>query len=255
MVRSTRNRNNKTSGHSATKKASKDAGGEASLTMKPRDIDFNEEMSPTDSSDEEAKPTDIIILKRDKNGRPPLLPRRKVTKTTSKKEEATDLDSDTSPLEKKKLLRKSSAAIAIVASTSGRPLRRAAAAKKKQYAEIDSATDGETSSSDESDYAITTKSKERSPTVRKANKRKKGSPSRSKASNAKKARMKTPSPKTKLCIDNSPGTKKLKASPHTMSTPRGTSIGLTPIKDSIKKVWKNSGGDWRVSGAIDYGFD
>lgn len=254
MVRSTRNRNNKTSGHSATKKASKDAGGEASLTMKPRDIKINDEKSPTDSSDKEEKPTDIVILKRDKNGRPPLLPRRKVTKTTTKKEEATGLNSDTSPL-KKKLLGNASAAIAIVASTSGRPLRRAAAAKKKQYAEVDSATDGETSSSDESDYAITTKSKEGSPTIRKATKRKKGSPSCSKASNAKKARMKTPSPKTKLRTDNSPGTKKLKASPRTMSTPRDASIGLTPIKDSIKKVWKNSGGDWRVSGAIDYGFD
>lgn len=262
MVPSTRNRNSKTrsaSGHSAKKKkSSKEAcnvGADKPIAMKPRGSNINNKMLPSDSLVDDAKPT-AAILKRCKNGRPPLLPKGKATEKTTKKKEATDLDDDVSPLKKRNLLGKASTAIAMIASSSGRPHRRAAAAKKKQYTDVDSETGGETSSSDESDYSIKKTGKGRAPVLRKANKRKKGSPSGSKkASKAKKARTKTPSPQTKLRTNASYVTKKVKGSPYILSTPQGVSIGLTPIKDSISKVWKNDGGDWRVSGAIDYGFD
>ena len=225
--------------------------------MKARDMNIIEDhnSSLSSSSNDDAKRT--IASKRG-NGRPPL-PRGKVTKKTTKKEgyekEATDLeDDDISPLKKKKLLGR---VTAVIASTPGRPRRRAAAGKKKQYTDtIDSATDGETSNSDESDYGIDKKSQTRPLVVRKANKRKKNPPaSPKKTSNAKKARSKRSSPSTKACTDASLAIKNTSGSPYVLSTPKRGTIGLPPIKDSVSKVWKNDGGDWRVSGAIDYGFD
>lgn len=262
MVPSTRNRNSKTrsaSGHSAKKKSSEEAcnvGAAESNMAKARGSNTCNRILPSDSLVDEANSTAPILKRRGKNGRPPLLPKRKATGKTTQKKEASDLDDDLSPLKKKNLLGKASNAIAIMTSTSGRPLRRAAAAKKKQYTDADSETDGETSSSDESEYDTKNNVARRAPILRKTNKRKKGTPSSSKiSSKSKRARNKTPSPQTKLRTHASPATKKIKGSPYILSTPQGASIGLTPIKDSISKVWKNDGGDWRVSGAIDYGFD
>ena len=218
--------------------------------------DNDENVDPSLQSPSIERKVKATAIPKKGNGRPPL-PRKKTTKkkdakkaTNGKKDET--IADDISPLKKKKLLGKATAAIAKAPSIQGRPLRRAAAAKK-QYADTDSATDEETGSSEDSDYDKKVTSKV---IARKVNKRKKNSPSPGKTSSAKKPKMKTPSPqiirRSEKATSASSSGKRLKALAAAMMTPQGASIGLTPIKDSISKVWKNDGGDWRVQGAIDY---
>ena len=210
----------------------------------------------------EAKTMETMEASKRSYRRPPL-PRGKATKKTSEKEgnekEAEEFDEEESPLKKRKLLERATSAIAIAASTPGRPRRRAVAGKKKQYTETDSATDDETSSDDDSDYGNNKNHKSQSglPTSGKTNKRKKGAIASRKTSNAKKVKINESSSKAtnKFITDASPTVKKTRGSPAILSTPQGANIGLTPIKDSVSKVWKNDGVDWRVLGAIDYDFD
>ena len=177
-------------------------------------------------------------------GRPPL-PQKKVTKKQICKKRGDKEEGPTKEGEstlKKLLTKQNSPTIAPGSRTPMRPRRRAAATKKKPYADINSDTDDESSSSDESeddvDYRakkeMKIKTKDRS-CARKTNKRKMGTPVALDA-DRKKQKVKTPSPLH-------PATKMAKSSP---------SIGLTPIKESVSKVWENDGGDWRVQGAIDY---
>lgn len=195
-------------------------------------------------------------------GRPPL-PRKKVTKSkSSKKKEAKDEaqeNEEVSPL-RKLLGRHNLPAVATGVQSPVRPRRRAAVAGKKKYIDVHSDTDDESSSSDESkdDHAYRTKNEKKikakaKPCGRKVNKRKIDTP-RTRKTNAKKLKVKTPSPFHSSKRRASSASKEVKNSPSILSTPKGAIIGLTPIKDSVSKVWENRDGDWRVQGAIDYDF-
>jgi len=265
MARSKRNaRKTRSSSANAGKpessKATMENPTEEISAIKSIDINTDAQKSSFSTSDVKAKPMNASKIA---NRRPPL-PRGKTAKKRSKKEEedereATNLDGDESPLKQRKLLGRAKAAIAIAASSPGRPRRRAVINNKKQYTEIDSSTDDETSSDDESDYGNDKNDKaERAlASSGKTNMRKKGANASRKTSNAKMAKAKKSSSQgtTNALKDASPAAKKTRGSPSILSTPKGASIGLTPIKDSVSKVWKNDGVDWRVFGAIDYDLD
>jgi hypothetical protein len=268
MARSTRNTRKHEAAKKKPSKRIKAEPKEATLVLQPKDgnLDHSEPSSPSSTSEHKIKTTAAIPKNKNKNGRPPLSRKKVSCKKAIENDEGKDeealSDDEASPLKKKKLLSRRytvANAIAIAAaSTPGRPRRRAAASKKKhQYADLDdSDTDNETSSSnEESDYGARTKSQARPIACSKTNKRKKGTPIpiARKISNTKKAKTKTLSPSARNVASSSPDKrKKTKSSPSVLSTPQGASIGLTPIKDSVDKVWKSDGGDWRVQEAIDY---
>jgi hypothetical protein len=231
---------------------------EENVVLKPRDGNIDNEPSSPLSSPEDKATT--RASKQNGNGRPPL-PRKRANDKAIEKESDGDEDEDEesidvifSPLQKKKLLSRASATITTAASTPGRPRRRAAAAAKKHYADIDSATDKGTSSSDESDYGETSKRRSRAQPI--ARKNEQHTKKLTAARKNSKRKTKTPPPATRKSGKAFPGasltSKITKSSPSVLSTPRGATIGLTSIQDSVSKVWKSDGGDWRVHGAIDY---
>jgi len=218
------------------------------IILQPSIGNVDDDSSLLSSSSGDMRKTKVIS--KNDIGRPPL-PRKKVTKKIfKKKEKEGDQNKErVSPLQKRFLNLQDTPTIAPGSRTPIRSRRREAATKKKQYVDINSDTDNESSSSEESeddgDYSAKNEKKIKTQAVscdKKANKRKIGTPTAIKA-DKKKQKVKTPSPLHSKKKTTPSGIKKVKSSP---------SVGLTPIKESISKVWENDDGDWRVQGAIDY---
>ncbi|VEU34068.1 unnamed protein product [Pseudo-nitzschia multistriata] len=163
----------------------------------------------------------------------------------------------------------------------GRPPRAASRNKVLSYAEVDSATDEETdceseSSADEdfggSKKARNQKSKTKIPGIARKKRPKppakglsprgprRASPSSLALFDKTNTRGQSPSTKryaaTPPSVRNRTPSSKRKRAKSSSATPTqstiGVVVGLTPIQDSVSKVWKSEG-DWRDHGGIDYG--